>query len=626
MRVLILIFWLLNISIYAQSYDVKLISEDLKNNSDIVIREDFTQYTIKSVDNMEVKLTRTITIINKEGEDFSRVYIPYDKSSKVSDIKVIVYNSEGKEIKTYKKSDFSDFNHTPSFGLYVDDRILVLKPDLPDYPYTIKYSYTTNTSNTIFISDFTPVNTFRTAVENKVLRIDNQSGIKLRKKITNGNANLEVNENGNISNYTFKNFKALKDEKWTPSIETIVPKVQFALEKFNLEGQQGTMTNWDDFGKWYYDKLLVPTTTITPELKAEVNALNLTGSTSDKVKKIYQYMQDKTRYVLVAMGIGGWMPMKADDVRKKGYGDCKALTNYMRALLTAADIPSYYSIIKNDRSVETFDTDFPKMGGNHAILMIPDGDRNIWLENTNQKIAFNHIGIDNMNRNVLAVSEKGIKIIETPVYPANKSKEVIKSKIKINFDSSIDVISDFEFTGGQYDFNLGLAGLPNDKIEQSLRDRYDNLKIAQLKVENFLNDRDNAKISYKVNFKANDFLKKIGNDYLLRVVPFYDYNLNTSDTERTLPFETNFAYQDDYEIVFEAPQGYQFTEIPNAINIESEFGKYQITFQPIDNKLVVHRVLTINKGIYPKEKFKDYMDFRKKTISNDNSKILITKK
>ena len=72
---------------------------------------------------------------------------------------------------------------------------------------------------------------------------------------------------------------------------------------------------------------------VTPELKAEVASLNLSGSVSDKVKKIYQYMQNKTRYVNVSIGIGGWMPMSPEEVRKKGYGDCKGLTNYMKTML-----------------------------------------------------------------------------------------------------------------------------------------------------------------------------------------------------------------------------------------------------------------------------------------------------
>ncbi len=55
-------------------------------------------------------------------------------------------------------------------------------------------------------------------------------------------------------------------------------------------------------------------------------------------------MQDKTRYISVQIGIGGWKPMLADDVNKLGYGDCKGLTNYTKALLEAVDVPSYYTL------------------------------------------------------------------------------------------------------------------------------------------------------------------------------------------------------------------------------------------------------------------------------------------
>ena len=109
-----------------------------------------------------------------------------------------------------------------------------------------------------------------------------------------------------------------------------LPKAEFSLDQFSLEGKQGNLTQWNEFGNWFYQNLINPVSEVTPALQAEVAALNLTGSTHDKVKKLFQYMQSKTRYVAIMEGIGGWKPMLVEDVRKKGYGDCKALTNYMR--------------------------------------------------------------------------------------------------------------------------------------------------------------------------------------------------------------------------------------------------------------------------------------------------------
>ena len=59
---------------------------------------------------------KTITILNKSGENFSSIRIPYDKSVSVSNIKVSILDQNGKVIKKYSKSDFIDASHSPSFS------------------------------------------------------------------------------------------------------------------------------------------------------------------------------------------------------------------------------------------------------------------------------------------------------------------------------------------------------------------------------------------------------------------------------------------------------------------------------------------------------------------------------
>lgn len=55
--------------------------------------------------------------------------------------------------------------------------------------------------------------------------------------------------------------------------------------------------------------------------------------------------------------------MMPDEVQKKGYGDCKGLTNYMKTLLDEAGIKSYYVIINSNSSPISFDIDFQKWEG-----------------------------------------------------------------------------------------------------------------------------------------------------------------------------------------------------------------------------------------------------------------------
>ena len=197
--------------------------------------------------------------------------------------------------------------------------------------------------------------------------------------------------------------------------------------------------------------------------------------------------------------------------------------------------------------------------------------------------------------------------------------------MNLSEDGTISTEANFVFTGGQYDGNLRLFSLKNDEIQEAMKNRHHNLQIDQLSMQNLNNDRDEAKISYNLTLTAKSFSKKLGSDLFFPVMPFYQSARFTQNEERKLPFETPFPFQDDYEIEFSAPSGYQFAELPLPAEFSSEFGSYKLQYQLKDNKLLVHRILTINKGLYPKEKFKDYVDFRKKTATKDNTKILMTK-
>ncbi|AZA93296.1 Uncharacterised protein [Chryseobacterium nakagawai] len=613
---------------FAQSYPVSSIPENLKKNANAVIRKNLTTVQINKVDEIKYQYNTVTTVLNKDGSEKAIAYIPYDKAKSISDVKVTIYDEFGKKVKSYSKSDFSDFANNTQGVFYSDNRVMVLLYSSTKYPYTIDFSYQSEDKNTIFIPDFLPFYSTNTSLEESQMKIINTSGIDLRTKIYPSKYNyaLVMEEgNGNEKTYSYKNVPAIDDISMIPEPVKILPKVSFALTKFNLAGKQGTLNNWTDFGTWYYSNLVEPAALSTPDIKAEVASLQLQGSVAEKVKKIYQYMQTKTRYIYVGLGIGGWLPMMPDEVHKKGYGDCKGLTNYMKTLLNEAGIPSYYCVINSGLSQVSFDPDFPRMGGNHAILMVPTENGNIWLENTSQQIAFNHLGSSTTDRNVLSVKKNGIELINTPVYTADQNKEKQKLKIKIGEDNSITGEGNFFYTGNQYDYNLGLANLNPKEKNDAIKKRFDVLSFEKVEMKNFVNDKDKAAITYDLDFETHNYCKNAGNSLIFRAVPISSDGVYKTDENRELPFEVRQSFEDEYEISFIIPNGYKTDETPDNVNIDSEFGNYKLSFVKNDDGIKVTRKMLINKGTFPKERYNDYVGFRKKIINMDNSKILITK-
>ena len=96
-------------------------------------------------------------------------------------------------------------------------------------------------------------------------------------------------------------------------------------------------------------------------------------------------MQKKTRYVNVSIGIGGWQPFDAATVDKTSYGDCKALSNFTKSLLSVVGIKSFYALNNAGSDANSIDRSFPSAQFNHAFVCVPLDRDTIWLECTNQR-------------------------------------------------------------------------------------------------------------------------------------------------------------------------------------------------------------------------------------------------
>jgi hypothetical protein len=69
------------------------------------------------------------------------------------------------------------------------------------------------------------------------------------------------------------------------------------------------------------------------------------------------------------------------------------------------------------------------------------------------------------------------------------------------------------------------------------------------------------------------------------------------------------------------PKNYKIDELPENVTINSEFGIYKLNFVKNGEELKVNRTIRINKGLYPKEKYNDYVNFRKKPLTSTTQKF-----
>ncbi len=237
-----------------------------------------------------------------------------------------------------------------------------------------------------------------------------------------------------IFKWTLNNFESLPYERFTP-IDDIFPVVLLSPSQFCAHNHCGDMSTWENFGKWQ-QKLLMDRDQLPQKTIDKVK--ELTSNISDnreKVKRIYEYLQNSTRYVSIQLGIGGWQPMSAEDVVKTGFGDCKALSNYMKAMLKIVDIPSYYVVIKSDENKKRFFKDYPSFSqANHVILMVPMEKDSIWLECTSPILPFGYIHNGIAGHDALAVGDDKSFFCTLPDYSQSEIRE--SNNIDIQLDSN----------------------------------------------------------------------------------------------------------------------------------------------------------------------------------------------
>ncbi|WP_264559678.1 DUF3857 domain-containing protein [Flavobacterium sp. N2270] len=626
MKKIILIFIVFSCSnyIFSQTEYKAVFPDSLKKNANAIIQEDFTDIEIESIDKMTIKKRRVITVLNEQGLRNVDAVEYFSKSNNIKKIEVTIFNLFGKEIKKIKKKDFVE--SAVGDGFISDNRVLYLNYTPIQYPFTILFESERVTSNTSYIPSWQATDDYFVHTLKSSVHLKYSENIKFKYKEVNFTNQVKKEFKQNELYYEIENYKPFKKEELAPSLKKMVPYVLFGLDEFSYEGIKGYATNWQVFGDWVNQEMLKNTDVIEPETILKLK--NLIGEEKDNLKIaeiIYKYVQDKTRYVSIQLGVGGWKPMLARDVDRLGYGDCKALTNYTRSLLKAFNIDSYYTIVYSGSNKMDLQEDFVSMQGDHAILGIPNNNTNVWLECTSQTQPFGFQGDFTDDRKVLIISPEASKIVKTSSY--NNEKNSQKTETIINFleEGKINCNVSILSKGIIYDSKLNLelkSKAELNKFYNSYLDKINNKNFDQIEV---VNNRKSLEFTENLKFSATEFVQKSGNRYIIPInvinpISYIPYNYE----ERNNPFEIDRGYFLDDEVVFNYPANSSLESIPKNITIESEFGKYEVQInRKENNSLVLRRKLLLKKGFYTSEKYNSYRKFRETIAKTENLKIVI---
>ena len=627
---LLLLSFSYTISFYAQ--DEKLLTSllipvELTKDANAIIRWDDTNLEVKAYNKMVYTNKRIVTILNSAGDSKHGAIMYYDNHTNIKKLEAKIYDAFGKEIKKIRKNDFEDVSAVSGGTLFSDSRVKYLNYTPTSYPYSILFETEVEHNSTGFLPGWRPIDGYYISTENADYNIVNLTEIPIKVKISN----FEQYGIEKISDYKFsaRNLTSIKPESYSPDFSKFAPLLKATLTEFEMEGVKGTNQDWADFGKWMNDALIHGTQLLPEKAKQDIKSLTADASTNlEKAKIVYQYVQNKTRYISVQIGIGGWKPMLASDVDRLGYGDCKGLSNYTKALLNEVGVISYYAIIYGDRDIRNIDSSFSSIQGNHVVLCIPHESDYVWLECTSQTTPFGYSANFTDDRDALIITPEGGKIVHTKIY--NTDDNLLDSKASISVSETGNIIAKLisKSYGTQYGFHEGIQNKSVKDQKLHYKDYWSYINGLDVNSIEYLNVKDSVVFVETIALAAERYASKAGNRLLIQPNVFNRIGSAPQRyNERRIPFEMErgFTDIDTYEIII--PTNLEIESLTESVNIKNQFGEYVASISQDDtNKVTYKRKFVIYKGSYKKEDYESFRTFWLEVIKHDNAKmVLITK-
>lgn len=610
------------------SYSVDPALSILTKNANVLVRMEDQKFEIQDSGQANFKRHFVYTILNPAGDNFSNVEIVYNKFRSLENISGNLFDANGKKIKSLKKSDLEDVSGSNE-SLIDDDRYKVHNFNWKIYPYTVEYEYTVHYNGLLFFPSWDPVEYEKISVQKSSFTVKCPANYKIRYKLLNKVSEpvVEKKEDSQIYSWTIENYQAIEYEPYSPHASSFLPQVLMAPSGFKMQNYTGSMRDWKSLGSFYYT-LNQGRDNLPDDIKLKVHQLidNL-GSIQEKIKVLYEYMQKNTRYVSVQLGIGGWQTFDANYVATKGYGDCKALSNFMMSLLKEAGISSNVVIIRAEGNAEKLQTDFTSSQFNHVILCVPQKKDTTWLECTSQTEPYGYLGDFTCDRYGLLIDSMNSKLVHTPIYKQSDNVQLRKIIAKIDSEGHLEAKIFTRYKALQQDeLSSKINSLSKEKLEEEMKESL-NLPSYDLISYNYREIKDKIpELQENLVISANNYALVTGKRIFINPNILNKSNLKINNPEtRKFDFLFPYSWSDIDTVEMVIPKGFSPESVPNDINEKTFFGTYKTHLEIQPGKLIYIRNASRNGGEYSAKEAKAIADYLDKVYIADCKKLVLVK-
>jgi hypothetical protein len=427
------------------------------------------------------------------------------------------------------------------------------------------------------------------------------------------------------------NVPKLQFEDGAPEVSYFAAHMFVFIKSYTLRNQKiNVLSNTSDLFNWYLGFVDKLNKDEAPQLKTLVDSLVAnTPNELDKVKKLFFWVQDHIKYIAFESGREGFEPRNASLVYTRRFGDCKDMASITTRMLELAGIKGYITWI-GTRHIPYLYSELPLPAtDNHMISTYRNNDKTYFLDATTGPHPFGYPSYMIQSKEaLLKVGADRFEIVKVPEVEADKNLQADTLFIKL--DGKKIVGRGVSYFRGYSRFEMYNLISQKDKNKQTIiLKNYFQKGNNKFLIDNFtisnIDDRDkDLIISY--NFNLADYAQILGNEIFINLnmekVSIPDPIKNT----RRIPIENNYKKIQLNHVVFEIPQGFKVTYLPENTAYTNDLFSFAIDYKNASNKVAVTHELTTNYLLLQPSHFEQLNEMNEKLKNAYKESVSLNKK
>lgn len=387
-------------------------------------------------------------------------------------------------------------------------------------------------------------------------------------------------------------------ECWPPPRDEDRP----SKELMRLQVLCSTFKDWKAISDWK-EKLREKCWECTEDVRAIVKEVTKgLKEPQDKARALTYWVRQNIRYLSRGPSGMGYTPHKPTQVLTNLFGDCKDQAQLLAVMLREIGLDPYLvtlGMVDDGQVIE----DVPSPWGTHAILMVPIGKEEHWIDTTVNMAPWDWLPRSDRDRQTYLTRRGEIVLKRTPPYTSDDNRIEQTTFVAVQGDGSSICRRHMFFHGG---VALGrreswVEATPGERrrflisevTDAFPRSRLDGYDIAEKDLLQW--DKPvGAQILFTIpkHFTGEKVKEASVTDSHVwgRILGF---NL---DMDRTLPLNLGSPFESLHYYVIHLPPAYRFDDIPQGKEVNSAWGTFRLMVKedeanPRRLELVMHTKL-----------------------------------